>query len=96
VHVQENDTGPDDCNHAQFGAFVLASSNNPLQGEIEGVRLLDVAPTLLEMAGYDIPETMQGHSLAQGKAKPPNDSAGFSAEGEEAVRRRLSGLGYIS
>ena len=25
LHVQENDTGPDDCNHAQFGAFLLAA-----------------------------------------------------------------------
>jgi predicted AlkP superfamily phosphohydrolase/phosphomutase len=24
LHIQENDTGPDDCNHSQYGAFVLA------------------------------------------------------------------------
>jgi predicted AlkP superfamily phosphohydrolase/phosphomutase len=96
VHVRENDTGPDDCNHAQFGAFVLASSNNPLQGEVDGVHLLDLAPTLLDLAGYDIPESMQGSSIALGIAKASSDGTGFSIEGEEAVRRRLSGLGYIS
>src|SRR5438132_14319109 len=48
LHVLENDTGPDDCNHAQHGAFILAASNNPLQGPIEGTHLLDIAPTLLE------------------------------------------------
>src|SRR4029077_7883303 len=32
VHVQENDTGPDACNHAQFGAFLLAAPNCPLHG----------------------------------------------------------------
>ena len=94
--MQENDTGPDDCNHAQFGAFVLASSNNPLHGEIEGVRLLDLAPTLLELAGYDIPGSMQGESLVQGRSAPMPETTGLSAEGEEAVKRRLSGLGYIS
>ena len=50
----ENDTGPDDCNHAQHGAFILASSNNPLRGEVEGAHLLDIAPTLLELGGYDV------------------------------------------
>jgi predicted AlkP superfamily phosphohydrolase/phosphomutase len=96
VYVQENDTGPDDCNHAQFGAFVLASSNNPLQGKVEGVHLLDLAPTLLELAGYDIPGSMQGLSLVQGKPVSMPENTGLSAEGEEAVKRRLSGLGYIS
>ena len=32
IHVLENDTGPDDCNHAQFGAFVLPASNSPAPG----------------------------------------------------------------
>ncbi|MBA3915372.1 MAG: alkaline phosphatase family protein, partial [Acidobacteriales bacterium] len=62
LHVQENDTGPDGCNHAQYGAFILAAPNCPLSGEYEGARLLDIAPTLLDLAGYDIPETFQGRS----------------------------------
>ena len=41
IHVLENDTGPDDCNHAQFGSFILAASNNPLHGEITGAHLLE-------------------------------------------------------
>ena len=36
IHVLENDTGPDDCNHAQFGSFILAASNSPLRGEVTG------------------------------------------------------------
>src|SRR5207245_2240373 len=39
-HVQENDTGPDACNHAQFGMFVLVAPNCPLRGEYHGARLL--------------------------------------------------------
>ena len=64
IHVQENDTGPDDCNHAQFGAFVLHSPGAPPRGEIAGVHLLDLAPALLELGGYDVPPAMQGRSFA--------------------------------
>ena len=63
LHLEENDTGPDACNHAQFGAFILTAPNSPLHGEIKGARLLDMMPTLMQLAGYRIPETMQGHSL---------------------------------
>jgi predicted AlkP superfamily phosphohydrolase/phosphomutase len=63
LYVQENDTGPDDCNHAQFGTFVLASPELRVHGEVEGMHLLDVAPTLLELAGRDIPTSMQGTPL---------------------------------
>jgi predicted AlkP superfamily phosphohydrolase/phosphomutase len=93
LHVLENDTGPDDCNHAQFGAFVLAGAENPLRGEVEGAHLLDIAPTLLTLAGHEVPEAMQGRSLVGGAAGvgPP----GFAPGHEEIVRRRLSGLGYI-
>jgi predicted AlkP superfamily phosphohydrolase/phosphomutase len=94
IHVQENDTGPDDCNHAQHGAFILASSNSPLQGELAGARLIDIAPTMLELGGYDVPSTMQGRSLVAGlsrQAPPP-----VSAEGEAIIKDRLAGLGYIS
>jgi predicted AlkP superfamily phosphohydrolase/phosphomutase len=63
LHIQENDTGPDDCNHAQFGMFVLTAPGLALRGEINGMHLLDVAPTLLELAGCDVPPHMQGRSI---------------------------------
>jgi predicted AlkP superfamily phosphohydrolase/phosphomutase len=94
LHIQENDTGPDDCNHAQFGAFILAASNSPLQGEVTGARLLDVAPTLLELGGYDLPSSMQGRSLVAGVSRQP--PSGTSADGEAIIKERLAGLGYIS
>ncbi len=94
VHVQENDTGPDDCNHAQMGSFILAASNSPLQGEVSGAHILDLAPTLLELGGYDVPNSMQGKSLVSGKTLTP--ATGFSGDEEEIIRERLSGLGYIS
>jgi predicted AlkP superfamily phosphohydrolase/phosphomutase len=63
LHVQENDTGPDGCNHAQYGVFVLSAPNLERRGEVEGMRILDVAPTLLDLGGSPIPEAMQGRSL---------------------------------
>lgn len=62
-YLQENDTGPDDCNHAQFGSFLLASPNLPVKGKVEGMHLLDIAPTLLDLAGFETPESMQGSSI---------------------------------
>lgn len=63
VHVEENDTGPDACNHAQFGTFLLYAPGSNLRGEYKGARLLDISPTLLDLAGYDIPAAMQGKPL---------------------------------
>jgi predicted AlkP superfamily phosphohydrolase/phosphomutase len=93
LHVQENDTGPDACNHAQFGMFLLFSPNCPLTGEYEGARLLDIAPTLLDLAGYEIPETMQGHSLVAGMEKRRHSDD--DSEGERIIHDRLAGLGYV-
>jgi predicted AlkP superfamily phosphohydrolase/phosphomutase len=94
-HVRENDTGPDDCNHAQHGAFILAASNSPLQGPVEGAHLLDIAPTLLDLGGYEIPPAMQGKSLVAGRSREESH-ADDPEDREMVVRDRLSGLGYIS
>jgi predicted AlkP superfamily phosphohydrolase/phosphomutase len=96
LHVQENDTGPDDCNHAQHGSFILAAPGNPLRGDVSGAHILQMAPTLLELGGYDIPTTMQGTSLVAGRSPGAVEQPAVDAEGEAIVRERLSGLGYIS
>ncbi len=95
IHVLENDTGPDDCNHAQFGSFILAASNCPLHGEITGARLLDIAPTLMELGGYEIPSSMQGRSLVAGRQIEETLNGDYTSDDETIVRERLSGLGYI-
>lgn len=91
LSVVENDTGPDDCNHAQHGSFILAGPRFPAVGELSGVKLLDIAPTLLELGGYDVPSSMQGRSLAGGTRAVE----GLSEDGERIIRDRLSGLGYL-
>lgn len=110
IHVQENDTGPDDCNHAQFGAFVLAGPGVPARGSVEGTHLLDIAPTLLARSGYDIPPSMQGEDLlglggwagpdAEGgegsETAPLEHDARGKGDDDPIVRERLKGLGYLS
>ncbi len=94
IHIREDDTGPDGCNPAPYGMFVLAAPNCPLSGEYEGAHLLDMAPTLLDLAGYEIPATMQGRSLvARMDRKGPG--GGPAGESERIVHDRLAGLGYV-
>lgn len=95
IHVRENDTGPDDCNHAQHGSLVLAGTGVPCLGEIQGAHLLDVAPMLLELGGHDVPPSMRARSPLSNLAGPACVDSGYSEEGEALVRERLSGLGYI-
>ena len=78
------------------GCFILAASNNPLSGEIDGVLLEEIAPTVLELAGYGVSASMKSPSLAAGKAMDLLASGDLSADEEAILRERLSGLGYIS
>jgi predicted AlkP superfamily phosphohydrolase/phosphomutase len=85
---------PDDCNNSQYGMFILTAPNCPLSGEYEGARLLDMAPTLLDLAGHGIPETMQGRSLVAGMEKK-GPGGGSDEESQKIVHDRLAGLGYV-
>jgi predicted AlkP superfamily phosphohydrolase/phosphomutase len=92
IHIEGNDTGPDDSNHDQYGAFILAAPGIPLSGSLEGVRLLDIAPTLLELSHHEIPPSMQGTSILRkivaGNVIPATTD-------RQEILERLAGLGYI-
>jgi predicted AlkP superfamily phosphohydrolase/phosphomutase len=62
IHTFENDTGPDDANHAQDGLLIMAGPGIE-PGPADGMQLLDVAPTVLELLGIDVPAAMRGASL---------------------------------
>lgn len=56
----ENDTGPDDANHAQEGLYILYQPNKQGRGKSADYQLMDVAPTVLALMGIPVPKTMQG------------------------------------
>jgi predicted AlkP superfamily phosphohydrolase/phosphomutase len=58
----ENDTGPDDANHAQHGIFVFHDPRKSFGGtRVNGLQLMDFAPTVLDYFGLQAPADMQGH-----------------------------------
>ncbi len=61
LYTFENDTGPDDANHDQDGVFVLWDPRQNYGGRyVEGLQLMDVAPTVLDLMGMTVPPDMQG------------------------------------
>ena len=50
VYTFENDTGPDDANHAAHGLFA-ASGPRVQSGRLDGLRIYDVAPTVMDLFG---------------------------------------------
>jgi predicted AlkP superfamily phosphohydrolase/phosphomutase len=56
----ENDTGPDDANHAAHGLFILNEPNRRGAGQVSGHQLMDIAPTILDRMGLPVPPDMQG------------------------------------
>ena len=63
IHTFDNDTGPDDANHAQHGIFILRAPDRNGGRCLSGLRIYDVAPTILNLFGIPIPEAMQGKMI---------------------------------
>jgi predicted AlkP superfamily phosphohydrolase/phosphomutase len=62
--VTENDTGPDDANHAPFGLIISYDPRSPQQGQVlEGATLYDLVPTLLHRYGLTPPRGLRGQVL---------------------------------
>jgi predicted AlkP superfamily phosphohydrolase/phosphomutase len=62
IQTLENDTGPDDANHAQDGLYVVAGPGVEASGPADA-DLLDIAPTVLELLDIEVPDGMRGRSL---------------------------------
>jgi hypothetical protein len=75
------------------GCFALVSANNPISGEHKDGSSSDIAPTLVELAGYPLPSVVEGKSWVAGMEL--NSASGLTADEQEILRDRLSGLGYI-
>src|SRR3954453_6347976 len=65
IHTFENDTGPDGANHAQNGLFLFrpAGVGIPRGQQVEGLRITDIAPTILQLFGLPVPHDMEGAPL---------------------------------
>ena len=60
IHVFENDTGPDDANHAQQGMFIYNDPRHDFGGRrLMGLHLMQIAPTVLQLFGLPVPFDMQ-------------------------------------
>jgi len=73
--------------------FVLVSANNPISGEHKDGLNSDIAPTLVQLAGYPLPSATEGKSWVEGMEL--NNSSGLTADEQQILRDRLSGLGYV-
>ncbi|HPD29862.1 MAG TPA: alkaline phosphatase family protein [Phycisphaerae bacterium] len=63
LYTFENDTGPDDANHALEGMYILSHPSLEGRGRCDDATLYDVAPTCLKMLGYPVPADMIGKPL---------------------------------
>ncbi len=63
IWASENDTGPDDANHSQYGIFIMRNGKSQYGVRRECVTLYDVAPTILNYMGVKVPEDMEGKAL---------------------------------
>jgi predicted AlkP superfamily phosphohydrolase/phosphomutase len=63
VHTFENDTGPDDANHAENGIFILydpTDQSTRRSSPVSGLSIYDIAPTVLHRLGVKVPSDMEG------------------------------------
>jgi predicted AlkP superfamily phosphohydrolase/phosphomutase len=63
IYPTQNDTGPDDANHDFHGIFILDDRSGCGGEEKRGMTLLDVAPTILDLLGLEVPPDMQGRII---------------------------------
>jgi predicted AlkP superfamily phosphohydrolase/phosphomutase len=66
IYTFENDTGPDDANHGQYGIFIArppAATSGV--GELQGLEIQDIAPTILKILDVPIPDDMEGNIVRE-------------------------------
>jgi predicted AlkP superfamily phosphohydrolase/phosphomutase len=63
IYTYENDTGPDGANHDRAGIFAMAGLPGQPTGEVSGLDLIDVGPSILKLYGIEAPEGAVGRSF---------------------------------
>jgi len=64
VHTRENDTGPDDANHAQQGIYIYNYSKMPQEASSQPAHLYDIGRTVLKFFGLTPPQNWNGKPLS--------------------------------
>jgi predicted AlkP superfamily phosphohydrolase/phosphomutase len=59
-YLSENDTGPDDAVHSQYGIFLLYDTEQRYGMRLEEVDILDIAPTIMKLMSHQVPSDMKG------------------------------------
>ena len=68
LYTYENDTGPDGANHDRDGVFIMKGLPGQSTGKVDGLKLVDVGPSILSIYGIDATEalpTAVGRSFLQ-------------------------------
>lgn len=89
IYTYENDIGPDDANHDIFGTFILDAKMKDGGHYLEGLHIMDVAPTVLHLMGIEPPQAMEGKSALK------DSGAVYSSEEQARIEKRLADLGYL-
>jgi predicted AlkP superfamily phosphohydrolase/phosphomutase len=65
LYTTENDTGPDDANHAQYGLFIYYDPQQPGKGRrIDNAQIYDILPTLMHRFQLPAPVGLRGKILS--------------------------------
>jgi len=99
--VFEYDLDGDMIAHHHQTGIVAARGPDVREADLAGARLFDLAPTILDGFGVDIPEAMRGRSLgllgreSERRAVPVHRDTERVVEHDEAVEQKLEDLGYL-
>jgi len=63
VYTFENDTGPDDANHAEYGIVLIREKNGTRGRTLQGAKIYDISATILDRFGLETPSDMHGRPL---------------------------------
>lgn len=67
LYTQDNDTGPDDANHAPQGLMIFHDPRHPQGGRVlEGAQLYDILPSVLHHYQIPAPSDLRGKVLPWG------------------------------
>ena len=62
MFLAENDTGPDDAVHAQYGMYILHDPRAKASVR-KDIDITDVAPSILKILGLPVPKDMKGEPI---------------------------------